>query len=84
MFLAEGHNTPDYEHIGEEPLTELANSCRDANVWLDERQQFHDRTGKQQEPPYLASEISAKIVTSFLFARQDSKKRCVFNHLRAK
>jgi len=61
MFLAEGHNTPDYEHIAEEPLTKLADSCRDANVWLDERQQFHDRTGKQQDPPYLASEISSKI-----------------------
>lgn len=61
MFLAEGHSTPDYEHIGEELLTPLVDSCRDANVWLDERQQFHDRTGKQQDAPYLSSEISAKI-----------------------
>jgi len=76
MFLAEGHNTPDYEHIGEEPLTELASSCRDANVWLDERQQFHDRTGKQQDPPYLASEISAKISemnSSFLKIKRTPK-----------
>merc|ERR1712062_670897 len=61
MFLAEGHNTPDYEHIGEEPLTELANYCRDCNVWLEERQQFHDKTKKTDNPPFLSSEISSKL-----------------------
>jgi len=61
MFITEAPNAPDYEHIGEEILSGLANSCRDANMWLDERQQSHDRTAKTQNPPYLASEISSKI-----------------------
>lgn len=61
MFLMEGHKVPDFEHIIQPVLEELGKTCQEANLWLDERQQFHNTTSKQQDPPYQAVEVSQKI-----------------------
>lgn len=60
-FVAEGHKAPEYEHIEESLTNELAEKLTEATVWLDERQQLHQTTQKDQDPPYMTDEVSNKM-----------------------
>lgn len=60
-WLAEGHKAPEYEHIEDSIKAELQEKLVESTTWLDERQQLHQTTRKDQDPPYMASEISDKM-----------------------
>merc|ERR1712232_325914 len=61
MWLSEGCKTEDFAHIEEDKLNELAANVKEANAWLDERQQLSASTPKNADPPFQSDEITTKI-----------------------